>query len=126
PTDILFNNINLTINKPGIYMVLGKNGAGKSSFFRILQGGQEPGYLSGTIVINNKHYNLTQSHDREKLYNNIVSLDQNYDQLMVPGFTGEELLRLKNMAKHPFFLPLPKAINKNLALEFGIPLDKPV
>lgn len=34
----VLHNINLLISKPGIYVVLGKNGAGKTTFFRTITG----------------------------------------------------------------------------------------
>ena len=126
PASLFFNDAHLSIDQPGIYMIFGKNGVGKTSFFRVLQGEYTSGHLSGEINLNNRTYNLTDSHDRRELSKSIVYLDQHYDHLMVSGFTGIQLLQCKNMSTFPHFQPMPQPAYKEIADEFGIPLDRPV
>ncbi|MEM0158423.1 MAG: ABC transporter ATP-binding protein [Thermoplasmataceae archaeon] len=45
----VLHNITITINRPGIYVVLGKNGAGKTTFFRSVTGILKP--YTGTLTI---------------------------------------------------------------------------
>lgn len=47
----VLQNIDFSITKPGIYVVLGKNGAGKTTFFRTITGILK--LYSGTLRINN-------------------------------------------------------------------------
>ena len=66
---VFFDDISLNVEAPGLIFVVGKNGVGKSTFLRLLQGiihGSEE--VSGVIYIQNKPYDLANVQDRAKLY----------------------------------------------------------
>lgn len=67
----LFKNVNLNFNKNECYGIIGANGAGKSTFLRIITGELEPtsGYVS--IDKNERMSVLKQNHDA---YNDVEVL----------------------------------------------------
>lgn len=72
----LFDDVNLTFSKGNCYGVIGANGAGKSTFLRILQGELEPD--TGTVAIdkNERMSVLEQDHnqfDDEKILDVVIS-----------------------------------------------------
>lgn len=55
----VLDNINISINKPGVYLLAGPNGSGKTTLLEILAGLREPS--SGDILINNYRYNTIEA-----------------------------------------------------------------
>lgn len=49
----VLENINFSINKPGVYLIAGPNGSGKTTFLEILVGLRKPS--NGEVFINNAH-----------------------------------------------------------------------
>ena len=47
----VLQNINLTISKPGVYLIAGPNGSGKTTLLEIIVGLRKPD--GGTVMINN-------------------------------------------------------------------------
>ena len=56
--DLLFGNINLTVNSGEKIALIGNNGSGKSTLLKIMAGLLQP--LSGSVSINSKPYYITQ------------------------------------------------------------------
>src|SRR4051812_19625877 len=63
----LFNHVNLTLTPGNKYALVGANGAGKSTFIRILLGEEEP--TSGTIEIG-KNLNVGSLQQDQSKYEN--------------------------------------------------------
>ena len=66
----LFDDVNLTFSPGNCYGVIGANGAGKSTFLRILQGNLEPD--SGTISIDKNERMSVLEQDHNKFDDEIV------------------------------------------------------
>ncbi|MVP01142.1 sugar ABC transporter ATP-binding protein [Paenibacillus lutrae] len=74
---------------PGeVHALIGENGAGKSTFIKILTGVYTPD--AGQIIWNGKEEHITSPGDARKLGINVVHQDRN----LVPSFTGVENLYL--------------------------------
>ena len=56
---IALDNVSLTLTEGSIYGLIGRNGAGKTTFFKCVMGLAKP--TSGTIAINGKKNNLSDS-----------------------------------------------------------------
>ena len=59
---VLFDEVNLTFNKGNCYGVIGANGAGKSTFLKILAGEIEPNKGSVDITPGERMAVLSQNH----------------------------------------------------------------
>jgi ATPase subunit of ABC transporter with duplicated ATPase domains len=51
---LLFTEVNLNLNKPNRYGLVGANGAGKSTFMRLLAGEEEAGFGEISLVKNTR------------------------------------------------------------------------
>jgi ABC-type multidrug transport system ATPase subunit len=125
---LFFDNVSIDIIKPGITFILGKNGVGKSTFIRLLQGIVDKSeYVTGNVTLHDKRYNLELKHDRELLYSRSMILHQSFDTMLAQSFTGFENLTFVDFNKNPdlSFVSLQSNISEFVS-RFNIPLDKPV
>ena len=122
-----FNNFSFDIST-GLTFIKGSNGSGKSTLFRLITGNIDPTeIISGSIVLNNKIYDLESKSDRLELSSKIMLIPQNYNEMLADKFTGLENLQFAKFAKYPKLNFYSSKINNLSILEnFGIPLDKPV
>ena len=92
----IINNCSFSIRKPGLSMIVGKNGCGKSTLFKLIQGVLHP--TSGYI-------------DRPS---NISMVFQNPDhQILMPTCRSELIINIKkNMSRKDINLKVAKAFNK--------------
>lgn len=125
---LFFDDISLNIDEPGLIFVVGKNGVGKSTFLRLLQGIiHEQESCSGIIHIQNKPYDLANQQDRARLYDTSRILHQSFDTMLVSKFTGYENIAFANFDQNPDFSMVQ--VSKNALKEneqFNIPLEKEV
>ncbi len=127
-TNVFFDHLSLKIDKPGLIFIVGKNGVGKSTFFRILQGvihSQEQ--CSGLLQIKDQIYNLAQSYDRNRLHNASRILHQSFDSMLVSKFTGFENLAFAKFHHNPdlSLVHVKRNVPSFMHL-FNIPLDRQV
>ncbi len=108
PSRPLFSGISLSFSKGKLHGIKGKNGCGKSTFFRLLMG--ELPYR-GTIDCRGKP----------------ALVHQSFDQMIAGQFNFEDNLKLAAIGKYPSFFrrlklagPLPGFLER-----FGIDWDKP-
>lgn len=80
-------NINLTIDKEGLYSIIGSNGSGKSTLFKIIIGLYHN--YKGKIIINNIDYKDLDL--KTYLNSNIAAVPQNlvFDSITVKDYLGE-------------------------------------
>ena len=123
-----FDNISLEITGSGLTCIVGKNGVGKSTLLRVLQGivySNES--ISGQLIVNGHTYDLSHQDDRQLLYQRSMILQQNFHSMLVPHFTGYQNLSFAKFEEYP---PLSLAhISKTYEDQthlFGISLNKPV
>ena len=123
-----FDDISLNKVKHRLTFIVGKNGVGKSTFFRLLQGIVYPGErISGILNVNEHSYDLSIPADRDRLHKKSLILHQQFDAMLVPHFTGEENLRFAQFPQYPGLFQGAKHNNNLKANEcLQIPLEKPV
>ena len=84
----LFERVNVTFSKGNCYGIIGANGAGKSTFLRILSGDLEP--TTGEVIIPNGDF-VIHAGDRVHVAGDMVTIT-NYFR-----FLGKHSLRVKNV-----------------------------
>lgn len=123
-----FENINCQIQESGLIFIVGKNGAGKSTFFRLLQGiVNRSEFIEGTLEIEGASYNLSTVADQNKLHARSMILHQNFDAMLAPSFTGYQNLAYSLFDTDPGLkLASVSTDVSDLVKSFSIPLEKPV
>lgn len=86
-TPLFSKKLNCTFNKPGFYVIKGKNGIGKSTFLRTLMGLYTPD-KKGKILINNINIDLINK--RKLRENNISCL---FQDIPLPNCTVAEYVK---------------------------------
>lgn len=94
----LFNGLSFTITNPGITCIVGKNGVGKSTLFKVLQGQQG---AIGTITLADKEYDLSKSADCGKLQAQVKLMQQKVTTMLAPSFTVRENLQAAGLSVYP-------------------------
>lgn len=115
----ILHSINCTIEPQDHIVVLGHNGAGKSTFFNCMSGKIKP--TSGTIFYNNKNITKLPAHERSSF---IAQLFQNPQRNGVSTMTVHENLSLAHYKGHPSSLsaglvPISETLKKTLQ-HFGL------
>jgi len=124
----LFDQISFEIPSPGLVFIVGKNGIGKSTFLKCLQGMVvAPEQSSGILCVNNQSFDLAVHADRLNLLNKSRALCQSFDAMLAPQFTGYENLEFAQFNHNPdlSFVHFNNQLKKELEC-FSIPLDKQV
>jgi ABC-type lipoprotein export system ATPase subunit len=127
--NLFFNKISVGFASGKIHFICGRNGVGKSVFFRILQGNFDSTELAtGTYFLDGKEYEITSGNRVSGKYSNQIALVcQKFDHMLADRFTVKQNLQLANIENFPSFSFLPD--HKQLPVffdKFGIELDKPV
>lgn len=127
-SNYFFHNINIAITKPGITFIVGKNGVGKSTFIRLLQGiVHQSELIQGVLELKDQRYNLEKTKDCDKLYTRSIILHQSFDTMLAPSFTGFENLSFARFDKNPGLSQVVVSSQvSHFIQKFNIPLEKPV
>lgn len=116
-----FKNISLTFDRPQLYFIQGKNGSGKSTFFRIFRGDiKNNEYISGSIILDNQSIALQDKTATQSLRQHIKIVDQNINDMIADQLTVAENIKLASIATYPFLRPLPPLQKDNLLAKFNI------
>jgi energy-coupling factor transporter ATP-binding protein EcfA2 len=104
-----FKDLKLDFNSDQLNFIQGKNGLGKSTLFRLLQGVIYPGEeVSGTIAINNDHYSLEKSLSCKTVKRHVRAVDQNVNNMLADQFSFKTNMRDAAMGRYPKFARLSK------------------
>lgn len=103
----LFKDISCTIQNPGITLVTGKNGVGKSTLFSLVQGTVA---AHGTIMLDDQSYDLNMLHDRIQLQAHTILMQQKVDHMLAPSFTVRENLQAASLSKFPFLTDFSRTV----------------
>jgi energy-coupling factor transporter ATP-binding protein EcfA2 len=125
---LFFDHITVQAQKPGLTFIVGKNGIGKSTLFRVLQGIVYPGErITGILRVQNDEYDLSSPSERNRLYYKAMILHQNFDLMLTSSFTGLQNLSFARFAQYPkLSIPAPIDHSTELADRFALPLHRPV
>ncbi len=116
-----FKNLSLKLDQQKIYFLQGKNGSGKSTFFRILRGNiKSSEYIAGSITLDNETISITSSRFTQK----VKFVDQNVNHMIADQCTVAENIKLSNIGTYPLLYPLPALKKDNLFQKFAIDHDK--
>jgi len=120
-----FNDSSFSLSKKGLIFVRGKNGIGKSTLLRLLQGVVMPGErLQGSVIIDEHTYDIGSSTDRMLLHDRSIAMAQESAVMIVPSFSGFENLAYACMNGYPDLSLRPVSYEvPPLANLFNIPLD---
>ena len=121
-----FKNLNTSFADSNLHFIQGKNGSGKSTFFRILQGDiHQDEQVSGTILLNEKRYTLKNNTVPSELLDHIHSVRQNIDLMIADQFSVSQNLSFAQLPRYPgFTVPkLPQKSMCTLLSNFNIDLD---
>ncbi len=111
---IIFDGANMFLNKPGIYPLIGLNGAGKTSLCRLLMGLLPPD--EGRVVVNEKNPALLIPLDRSKFFSYLPQQEEIFSSVNV-----RELLRMNFFYRDSFYWRIEfNDREKNLLENFGI------
>jgi energy-coupling factor transporter ATP-binding protein EcfA2 len=124
-----FKDVSASFERGKLHIIRGKNGAGKSTFFRIVQGVLNQGEeLSGTFCFGDECHDVSKDN---KLYESFLHksmlVPQVYDAMIADQFSFIENLRFANMSFIPGLSSLPqhKPLPPFIA-RFGIDFNKPL
>ena len=125
---LFFNSVNADFKKNSMNFIRGKNGAGKSTFFRILMGKIERSELAeGTIVIQDVSFNVAIPEERNKLSQYIRLAPQKFDEMLADQFTFTQNMALALLPKYPGLEFFTEEVNTPALIDrFGINYNVPV
>lgn len=124
--DRFFEDVSFSCTKPGLIFVQGKNGVGKSTLFRLLQGNVLQGEsASGHVCIGGSQYNLAHTNDRASLSTYSMCLAQDSNRMVAPNFTGLENIAYACFERYPAF-SRARVVQEPLAMaeQFSVPLGR--
>ncbi|MBO9572833.1 MAG: ATP-binding cassette domain-containing protein, partial [Chitinophagaceae bacterium] len=94
--DLLFSNINLTVNRHDKIALVGNNGAGKSTLLRIVSGSLQP--LSGTVISQSRPFYVPQIFGQynEHAIEQVLQIDNKINalRLILSGDVSDKNLEL--------------------------------
>ena len=123
----LLHNFSCEYTSPGLYLIHGANGTGKSTLFTCLQGYSLPATVTGTIHIDGKKFDITSDEYKNFAQQYVGLVPQKYDELLAPQFSVRENLALALFPKIPSMAAsLPIITIPEMLSRSGIPLDVPV
>lgn len=129
--DPFFKELSLSFNPGAIHFIKGQNGAGKSTFFHLLQGMlTSHERVNGTITFDGIAYTCHGSLlpiATHELGSKIKRVQQAFDLMLADNLTFEQNLRIAHFPEYPGLTPLPPAPQiPSFVSRFGIDINKPV
>lgn len=102
-----FSNISLTLEEKKVYVVEGKNGVGKSTFFSLLQGTNSPNSeITGSVTYDSAAHKITHNHLPHEVISQVKTVVQDTAKMIVPVMTVQENLQLAQLSHYPTLRPL--------------------
>ncbi len=126
PNTLFFSNVQCSFTAGSLTFIVGKNGIGKSTFFRILQGKIYQGErVSGSIIIDNVTYDFADKNTHNLLANKVRLVAQNYSTMLASDFSVAVNLGVAQLFCYPSVISLPTSFKYlDMLEEVGITLDK--
>jgi ABC-type lipoprotein export system ATPase subunit len=117
----ILKNSTVNFHHGVVNLLAGANGTGKSTLLNIIRGNiANYGSVSGTLVHNEKSYNLATNNRPRTGY-----VVQRYRDMLVPTMTVAQNIAAARMSHRPGLTPLPPVDDLIQQLEqFGIPADR--
>lgn len=119
-SDVILHNFSLCINSGEMIAIIGKSGAGKSTFFNAILNALK--ITSGSLFINDKDINHYSKKEKKKMLKKIGFLSQE-NFLLEDENVYESILRTYSKYKN-WFYELFKIINKKQQIEIFNVLDE--
>lgn len=125
-TQVFFEHVSFSYAQPGLIFVQGKNGVGKSTLFRLLQGDIHQGEQAhGILKIGANRYDISAALDRTALRMASRAMIQESAAMVAPSFTGFENLAYARFKHFPdLSLARVDTHPSALAMADSIPLHK--
>lgn len=123
----LFYNVNVSFATGKIHVIRGRNGVGKSTLFRILQGQVYPGeQFSGSLYLDNRKYD-ERALKKCELKDMLQLVPQKFDCALADECSFDQNLALAQIPYLPRLTGLPKKqVVPDFIERFGIDVNKPV
>ena len=135
-TDLVINNCNFSINKTGLWMIVGKNGSGKSTLLKLISGLLKPSYgvidnlADVGMVFQNPDHQILMPNCRSELLLNInqklsrkditTKIDIALNKVGLAGFEKRPIHSLSGGQKQRLTIACSLISDKNIIL-----LDEP-
>ena len=125
---LFFNNLNISFPARKLHFIRGKNGSGKSTFLRIINGNLNKGEaVSGIFRFDEKDFTVQNTAVMpNEMIDKVKLVPQNFDTTIADQFNFLDNLRLANfphypgLSELPYHKPIPHLIER-----FGIDFNKP-
>jgi putative ABC transport system ATP-binding protein len=117
-----FHDINIEFNSGTTYFIQGKNGAGKSTFFSILQGTTpRNALLTGKISFDGTQFSIKNNCMDNTISSQVKTVVQDINKMIISSMTIEENVCLAHLPQYPRLIPLVHNLNLPIIMkDFGI------
>jgi ABC-type lipoprotein export system ATPase subunit len=124
---LFFHNLSFTCQVGTITFLQGKNGVGKSTLFRLLQGHIRPyEIVKGSFSINNTAHAIANNQMPASLSTTVKMVVQNINSMLAPDCNAIQNLQLAQIGTFPTLAPLPEITDLSILLSSkDIPLTTP-
>lgn len=121
----LFESLNFDLQAGKLTFLQGKNGVGKSTLFRLLQGIMHPDeQLRGTFELQGIVYPVINNHPSPAYTRHVKAVVQNVASMIAPDCTGAQNIQIARVGTFPTLAALPALPDMNQFFgNFAVPFD---
>ena len=123
-----FKNISLVLEQGAFYLLTGVNGAGKSTFFRVLTGNLAPSeFLTGVVRMGDRSISLQNPAEHRLLQQQCMLVPQTFDHVVVSSLTVRENLQVARLKRYPSLSLMSSMSEAEMFASYNkLPLDSVV